>query len=171
MPVQQTNDPNHKNPLARQCVHALSPTLLRSLGQLSIPELIILAMTEAQAERLWIAYRWPHGARCPRPSCGSDSVHECRGYKRRNQLPVRFPCRECGQDFTVRTRYLMAGSPLGFRTWLWAAYLVAASAAHGTPVYPAFLIRKLGVDEETAGYLLQRIGPCFPDAPRRAGIR
>ena len=56
----------------------------------------------------------------------------------------------------------MENSPLGFRTWLWATYLVAAAAAHGATVYPAFLARKLGVTHETAGKILQRIDPYHP---------
>ena len=150
---------HHKNPLARQHVPALTPTLLGSLGQLAILDLIIQARTEAVAERSWIAYRWPHGVRCPRPGCSSDWIRERRGYKRPNALPVTFCCRGCGQPFTVRTYYVMENSPLGFRTWLWATYLVAAAAAHGAAVYPAFLARKLGVTHETAGKILQRIDP------------
>ena len=106
---------HHKNPLARQHVPALTPTLLGSLRQLSILDLIIQTKTEAEAERSWIAYRWPHGVRCPRPGCSSDWIRERRGYKRPNALPVTFFCRGCGQPFTVRTYYVMKNSSLGFR--------------------------------------------------------
>ena len=157
-PAPATGELN-QNHLARPQVTALPPTLLGSLGRLSILDLIIQARTEAEAERSWITHRWPHGVECPRPGCHSDSIHERRGYKRENALPVKFVCRGCGKPFNVRTHYVMEKSPLDFRTWLWAVYLVSATFAHGDAVYPAFLVRKLGVTHSTARKILQRIDP------------
>ena len=144
---------------ARQHAHGLSSTLLGNLAQLSMLDLIAQARTETQAERAWIGFRWPHGVKCPRPGCGSTSARERRSHTRRKKSSVTFVCRGCGQPFTVRTHYVMEESPLGFRTWLWAAYLVAATIAHGAAVYPSLLSRRLGVTHKTAGDILQRIDP------------
>ena len=115
-----------------------------------------LAASEAISERSIIGYRWPFGARCPRPGCGSENVRECRSWKRPNESPVRFVCKACGRRFTVRDGYFLARSPLSFQTWLWALYLIA-SAPELEPVTPASLVRQLGVDENSARTMLRRI--------------
>ena len=122
-----------------------------------------LATSEAVAERSLIAYRWPHGVRCPRPACGSDSVRECRGYKRPNELPVKFVCEVCGHEFTVRDGYFLFGSTLPFRTWLWALYLMTANPEL-EPECQASLVRQLGVAEDSARSMIRRIKNHIPDA-------
>ena len=158
-PNASTSASQAQSQLARQPAHGLSSTLLGHLAQLSMPDLIAQARTEAQAERAWIDFRWPHGVKCPRPGCGSASTRERRSHTRRKKSSVTFVCRGCDQPFTVRTHYVMEESPLGFRTWLWAAYLVAATIAHGAAMYPALLSRRLGVTHKTADDILQRIDP------------
>ena len=115
-----------------------------------------LATTEPKAERSSITYRWPYRVRCPTPGCGSENIRERRGYKRTNSTPVRFVCQACGHQFTVRTGYFLARSAIPFQTWFWALYLVMATSEL-EPVTPASLVRQLGVSEESADYMIQRI--------------
>ena len=113
-----------------------------------------LAASNAVAGRSLIAYRWPNGVWCPH--CGSDSVRECRSHKPPNGRPVYFACADCKHRFTVRDGYFLAESPLSFKTWLWALYLVTASSELD-PVTQASLVRQLGVGEKTARDIIQRI--------------
>ena len=97
------------------------------LPDLSILEVYELTKDAAKAERVIIAYRWPYGPRCPEQGCGSLHIRQCRGYKRANELPIRFVCIACGRRFTVRTGYFLSGSSLPFTVWLWALYLVLST--------------------------------------------
>ena len=137
------------------------------LGSLPMLEVCDLAITEAEAERSWIAYRWSYGVRCPTPDCGSETIRKRRGYKRTNEVPVRFFCQACGRGFTVRTNYFLAESALPFQVWFWALYLVMATSEL-EPVTPASLVRQLGVSEGCAGHMIQRILDNIRDTGRWA---
>ena len=127
------------------------------LESLSMFEVTDLAASEVNSERSIMDYRWPCGrARCPRLGCNSANVRERRGYKRRNQLPVKFVCQTCGRPFTVRTNYFLDRSGLPFGTWVWALYIVVATSEDEPPT-PALLVRELGVSEASATFMLRRI--------------
>ena len=146
--------PAPQRALSSQHLETLNLRVL--LGLLSMLEVHYLATSETVAERSLIAYRWPHGVRCPTLACGSENVRECRGYKRPNELPVRFVCKACGRRFTVRDGYFLARSPLSFRTWLWALYLMTATPEL-EPECQASLIRQLGAAEDSARSMIRRI--------------
>ena len=138
---------------------ALPTQLLRTpLGSLSMIQVGDLTATEALSEWVIIFYRWPSGRPiCPRSGCGSKDVRKRRGYKRANQLPVRFVCNTCGREFTVHTGgYFLAKSALPYKTWVWALYIVLSTLEREPPT-PASLVRDLGVAEDTASHILSRL--------------
>ena len=123
---------------------------------MSMAEVFDLIKTEVEAERSLIAYRWPDGPGCPKTGCGSQDIRECKGYARANELPINFVCRACDRRFTVRTGYFLSESPISFRTWFWALYLVL-TATERDPITQASVVRLLGVSEACAPSVIERI--------------
>ena len=110
-------------------------------------ELFELFPNEEAAERWWIASRWPNGVACP--SCGSLDVQ-----KRRTKKPQPYRCRSCRYDFSPKTGSLMQGSPLPYRTWVIAIYILT-TGIKGTSSMK--LHRDLKVSQKTAWFLAHRI--------------
>ena len=107
--------------------------------------------TEQSAQDWFEAIVWSSGERhCPR--CASLDSYECKHVK----MPYR--CRDCGKYFSVKTGTLMAGSPLPFKTWLYAIYLDCTSLKG---VSSMKLHRDLGISQPTAWYMQQRIREAF----------
>ena len=110
-------------------------------------ELFELFPNEEAAENWWIASRWPNGVACP--ICGSFDVQ-----KRRTKKPQPYRCRSCRYDFSPRTKSLMQGSPLPYRTWVIAIYILT-TGIKGTSSMK--LHRDLKVSQKTAWFLAHRI--------------
>ncbi len=102
------------------------------------------------AAREWFeAQIWPSGAHCP--YCGSCNV----------QCNIKHPtmthrCRDCPKRrmFSLKSRTVMQGSPLGYQTWAIAIYLVTTSLKG---VSSMKLHRDLGINQKSAWYLAHRI--------------
>lgn len=129
-----------------------SPTTKTGPGKayrnaVSWPELFDLFPDNATAERWFVATRWPGGVTCP--ACGSSDVQE-----RRTRKPQPYRCRHCRNDFSAKTGTLMQGSPLGFRVWAIAIYILT-TGIKGTSSMK--LHRDLKVTQKTAWYLAHRI--------------
>ncbi len=105
--------------------------------------------TDAEAEEWFVQQRWPSGIRCP--FCGSRNVQTgCQ-----HAMPYR--CREqaCGRKrFSTRSRSVMEGSKLGYRTWLVAMFLLSTNLKG---VSSMKLHRDLGVTQKSAWFLAHRI--------------
>ncbi len=110
-------------------------------------ELFELFPDEEAAERWWIASRWPNGVACP--SCGSLDIQT-----RRTKKPQPYRCRSCRYDFSPKTGSLMQGSPLPYRTWVIAIYILT-TGIKGTSSMK--LHRDLKVSQKTAWFLAHRI--------------
>ena len=89
--------------------------------------------------------RWPQGFVCP--ECGGT---KCCFVKRKNC----YQCNRCKHRITPKVGTLMQDSPLPYKTWLWAIYLVATDKRG---VSAMELMRQLHVTYKTAWYLLHRI--------------
>ncbi len=78
--------------------------------------------TDADSEEWFVQQRRPSGVRCP--FCGSRNVQTgCR-----HAMP--YQCREqaCGRKrFSTKSRSVMEGSKLGYRTWLVAMFLLSTN--------------------------------------------
>ena len=124
---------------------------------LSLVELFDLFPDEPSAERWWIASRWPNGIACPR--CGSVNIQT-----RRTRKPQPYRCRDCRYDFSAKTGSLMQGSPLGFRTWAIAIYLLT-TGLKGTSSMK--LHRDVKVTQKTAWFLAHRIRETWAERNNR----
>jgi len=102
------------------------------------------ATEEACREKVFEA-RWPNGFICPK--CGGV---KCCFLKNRNA----YQCNKCKHRTTPKVGTLMEGSPLPYKTWLWAIYLVATDKRG---ISAMELTRQLHVTYKTAWYLGHRI--------------
>jgi transposase-like protein len=87
---------------------------------LSMLDLMWMFPDDEAAERFFVKSRWPKGACCVK--CGSVNVQE-----RPTRKPQPYRCRDCRKDFSVRTDSLMHNSPLGYRVWAIAIYLMTTN--------------------------------------------
>ena len=120
---------------------------------MSIVEVTALFPDDGTAEVWFVQHRWPDGPYCPH--CGSLSVLE-----RKSRRPQPYRCRDCRRYFSARTGTPLQGSPLGFRTWVIAIYLLTTNLKG---VSSMKLHRDLGVTQKTAWYLAHRIRESWED--------
>ena len=102
------------------------------------------ATEEACREKVFQA-RWPEGFVCPK--CGGRM---CCYVTSKNC----YQCYKCKHQTTPKVGTLMEKSPLPYKTWLWAIYLVATDKRG---ISAMSLMRQLHVTYKTAWYLLHRI--------------
>jgi len=108
------------------------------------------ATEEACREKVFAA-KWPEGFVCPK--CGGK---KCCFITSRNA----YQCNKCKHRTTPKVGTLMEDSPLPYKTWLWAIYLVATDKRG---ISGKELERQLHVTYHTAWYLLQRIRQAMGD--------
>ena len=116
-------------------------------------QLIGMFPDEATTEAWFTEVRWPNGIACP--FCGSLSITE-----RKNRKPQPYHCRDCRKYFSVKTKTLMHSSPLPFRTWIIAEYLLSTNLK-GVSAHK--LARDLGVTLKTAWHVAHRIRETWED--------
>ena len=116
---------------------------------LTLPQLLKMFPDDDAAREWFEAQIWPEGPHCPR--CGSLNI----------QSGVKHPtmthrCRDCPKRplFSLKTRTVMQGSPLGYQTWAIAIYLVTTSLKGVSSIK---LHRDLGINQKSAWYLAHRI--------------
>ena len=110
----------------------------------------------------WAAEKWLEKARwgkkrryqyCPR--CLSWNVLETP-----NRQPMPYWCGKCRRHFNVRTDTVMAGSKLGYRTWVMAIWIFVTHPKGNSSIQ---LHRELGVSQKTAWHLAHRIREALSD--------
>lgn len=111
------------------------------------------------AERFFVKSRWPKGVRCVR--CKSANIQE-----RPSRKPQPYRCRDCRKDFSVKTDSLMHNSPLGYRVWAIAIYLMTTNIKG---VSSMRLHRELGITQKSAWHLAHRIRENFEDSEQMRG--
>jgi NTP pyrophosphohydrolases containing a Zn-finger, probably nucleic-acid-binding len=89
--------------------------------------------------------RWSNGFVCPK--CGGTKYCYRTGEN-------AYQCNKCKHKTTPKVGTLMEKSPLPYKTWLWAIYLVAVDKRG---ISAMALMRQLHVTYKTAWYLLHRI--------------
>jgi len=89
--------------------------------------------------------RWPEGFVCPK--CGGTKCCYRAGEN-------AYQCNKCKHKTTPKVGTLMEKSPLPYKTWLWAIYIVAVDKRG---ISAMALMRQLHVTYKTAWYLLHRI--------------
>ena len=126
---------------------------------LSMLDLMRMFPDDESAERFFVKSRWPKGVCCIK--CGSVNVQE-----RPTRKPQPYRCRDCRKDFSVRTDSLMHSSPLGYRVWAVAIYLLTTNIKG---VSSMRLHRELGITQKSAWHLAHRIRENFEDSEQMRG--
>ena len=109
---------------------------------------------DKKAEAWFIERRWPDGIRCP--YCESDRISD----KKSNRKTPQYHCKECWEDFTVKTGTIMHDSKLSLSEWALAFYLYTTSLKG---VSSMKLHRDLGIRQPSAWYLAHRIRETYKD--------
>ena len=115
-------------------------------------EFATIYATEDQCRQKVFEARWPNGFVCPK--CGGHS--NCYVVKKNC-----YQCNKCKHQTTPKVGTLMEKSPLPYKTWLWAIYLIATDKRG---ISGMELMRQLHVTYKTAWYLLQRIREAMGNA-------
>ncbi|MYB77485.1 MAG: IS1595 family transposase [Chloroflexi bacterium] len=106
---------------------------------------------DEESARTWFEDRiWPDGRVCPR--CGSDKTVESKHPK------MPYWCSEGRHYFSVKTGTVMEASKLPLRKWVYAIYLHLTSLKG---VSSHKLSRDIGIGQESAWFMLQRIREAF----------
>ena len=109
------------------------------------------------------ARRWPDGPVCP--LCDNSERITTRHGKRLGY----YRCRDCEEEFTVRSETIFGRSKVPLNKWLYVMYLVV-TARKG--VSSLQLSKEIGVTQKTAWFMLGRIREALGDAdpPKLSGI-
>ena len=105
--------------------------------------------------------RWKNGVCCPH--CGGQKITARKG-KRLGY----YRCRECSEEFTVRTKTIFERSHVQLHKWIYAMYLVV-TARKG--ISSMQLSKEIGVTQKTAWFMLCRLREaCGDDLGKLSGI-
>ncbi len=122
---------------------------------LSIFELMRISPDAHSAREYLERRRWNGKPVCP--GCGG---HE-RVTTRRGKRIGRYRCRDCDEEFTIRTGTIFERSHVPLHKWVYAMYLVV-TARKG--VSSLQMSKEIGVTQKTAWFMLQRLREaCGPD--------
>ena len=114
---------------------------------ISLVQLTRMFPDDKASEKWFIKQRWGTEVTCPH--CKSVNIQEGTTHP---TMPFR--CRKCRKFFSVRTKTVMQGSPLGYQTWLFAIYLMATNIKG---VSSMKLHRDLGITQKAAWHMAHRI--------------
>lgn len=116
---------------------------------------------ERKAREYLEASRWPHGVVCPH--CGNADAPRFYEFAANVEQGVREglrQCKECGEQFTVRTGSVMESSHIPLTKWA-MAFRLMSSAKKGISAHQ--LGRTIGVSYKTAWFLCHRIREAMRD--------
>ena len=101
---------------------------------------------DAEAGRLWLeSHLWPTGPRCPVCGLGDRITARKGGYYR---------CRQCKEDFTVRTGTVMEWSHIPLRKRVYTMYLLVRARKGISSLQ---LAKEIGITQKSAWFLLHRL--------------
>jgi transposase-like protein len=102
---------------------------------------------------------WPDGPRCPVCGTGDKITPRKGGFYR---------CRQCQEDFTVRTGTVFERSHVPLHKWVYAMYLLVTSRKGISSMQ---LAKEIGVTQKTAWFILGRLREaCGSDFGKLTGI-
>ncbi len=108
---------------------------------------------DEEAARKWFEARiWPDGRHCPR----------CKSTRTREASHAKMPywCTDCRSYFSVKVGTVMQASKLPLRKWAYAIYLHMTNLKG---ISSMKLHRDIGIGQDTAWHLLQRIRKAFEE--------
>src|SRR6202795_3553529 len=101
---------------------------------------------DQESARIYLEKRlWPNGPRCPVCGLGERITARRGGYYR---------CRQCKEDFTVRTGTIFERSHVPLHKWVYAMYLLVTARKGISSMQMA---KEIGVTQKTAWFMLQRL--------------
>ena len=101
---------------------------------------------DAESARVYLEGRlWPSGPTCPVCGLGERVTARKGGFYR---------CRQCSEDFTVRTGTVMERSHVPLHKWVYAMYLVV-TARKG--ISSMQLAKEIGITQKSAWFVLHRL--------------
>lgn len=112
----------------------------------SLEEAILMFNDKLFAHRVVAAFVWPDGE----PTChhcGAKNAHFMEAY-------LRYRCRACRKDFTVKNGTIFEDSPLPLGKWLIAMWMIA-NCKNGISSYE--ISRALKVTQKTTWFMSHRI--------------
>ena len=117
---------------------------------ITVKKLAEMFPDEETAMRWFESRLWPDGRHCPR----------CKGTRTREASHKSMPywCTDCRKYFSVKIGTAMQCAKVSYRDWVWAIYLHITSLKG---VSSMKLHRDLGIRQDTAWHLLQRIRKAF----------
>ena len=124
---------------------------------LTLVQLMDMFPTEEAATEWFESVIWPGGRHCPK--CGSLRTREASHAK------MPYWCTDCRSYFSVKTNTPLENSKIPMRKWVVAIYLCLTSLKS---ISSMKLSRDLGVKQQTAWFMLQRIREawaCDSDGP------
>ena len=115
---------------------------------------------DQESARVYLEGRlWPTGPRCPVCGLGEKVTARKAGFYR---------CRQCKEDFTVRTGTIFERSHVQLHKWLYAMYLLV-TARKG--ISSLQLSKEIGITQKSAWFLLHRLREaCGTDLAKLQGI-
>ena len=119
---------------------------------MTVLELMDMFPTEEAAREWFESVVWPNGRHCPK--CGSLKTRVASHKK------MPYWCTDCRSYFSVKTNTAMQASKISLRKWAIAVYLCMTSLKS---VSSMKLSRDLGVKQQTAWFMLQRIREAWGD--------
>jgi transposase-like protein len=121
---------------------------------------LIKMFPDQETARVYLESRlWPNGPRCPVCGLGEKVTARRDGYYR---------CRQCAEDFTVRTGTIFERSHVPLHKWLMAMYLLV-TARKG--ISSLQLSKEIGITQKSAWFVLHRLREaCGPDFAKLTGI-
>ena len=133
--------------------------MVMSKSTISTFELFAL-FPDAESARVYLEGRlWPSGPTCPVCGLGERVTARKGGFYR---------CRQCSEDFTVRTGTVMERSHVPLHKWVYAMYLVV-TARKG--ISSMQLAKEIGITQKSAWFVLQRLREaCGGDPTMLQGI-
>jgi transposase-like protein len=115
---------------------------------------------DQESARVYLEGRlWPEGPKCPVCGMGERITARKNGYYR---------CRQCQEDFTVRTGTIFERSHVPLHKWIHAMYLLV-TARKG--ISSLQLSKQIGITQKSAWFLLNRLREaCGDDLEMLQGI-
>lgn len=105
--------------------------------------------------------RWPDGVDCPH--CGGQKITARKGSR-----VGYYRCRDCKEEFTVRTGTIFERSHVKLHKWIYAMYILVTARKSVSSMQ---LAKEIGVTQKTAWFMLGRLREaCGDDIGKLGGI-
>jgi len=114
-------------------------------------DLVVKFPDEKTCHQYFAETRWAGGeVRCPHIGCNHDKYYVFKN-------GIRYECKKCKKQFTVKTNSFMEASKLPSVKWILAMFLTTNKKG----ISSIQLAKSIGVTQKTAWFMLQRLRAAF----------